>query len=62
MAVNTIPIYSSKGQVNYSATITAANTAKDGTGTVATIFRFFTWCFHNYSALKISSAFSSTTG
>lgn len=38
MPANTVPIYSKAGQISYSATITAANTAKDGTGTVATIF------------------------
>jgi hypothetical protein len=39
MAANTIPIYSIAGQVEWNATlVTAANTAKDGTGTVATLF------------------------
>jgi len=39
MAVNTIPIYSKAGQVGFTTTaLTAANTARDGTGTVATIF------------------------
>jgi hypothetical protein len=39
MAANTIPIYSKQGQIEWNATlVTAANTAKDGTGTVATLF------------------------
>lgn len=39
MAANTIPIYSKAGQVNWGPSIiTAANTNKDGTGTVVTIF------------------------
>lgn len=39
MAANTIPIYSKAGQINWHPTLlTAANTAKDGTGTVATLF------------------------
>jgi hypothetical protein len=39
MAVNTIPIYSKAGQIgNTTAALTAANTARDGTGTVQTIF------------------------
>lgn len=39
MAANTIPIYSKEGQLSFPATsLTTANTAMDGTGTVATIF------------------------
>ena len=39
MAANTAPIYSKAGQVSWAATaLTTANTAMDGTGTVATIF------------------------
>jgi hypothetical protein len=39
MAANTIPIYSKAGQIGFgSALLTAANTAKDGTGTTALIF------------------------
>ena len=39
MAINTSPIFSKKGDIQWSATaLTAANTAKDGTGTVATVF------------------------
>jgi hypothetical protein len=37
MAANTIPIYSKAGQIKYG-TLTTANTAMDGTGTVLTIF------------------------
>jgi hypothetical protein len=37
MAANTTPIYSKAGQIAWG-TLTAANTAKDGTGTVVTIF------------------------
>lgn len=37
MAANTTPIYSKVGDVQWG-TISAANTAKDGTGTVVTIF------------------------
>lgn len=37
MAANTNPIYSRQGDIQWS-TISAANTAKDGTGTVVTIF------------------------
>ena len=38
MAANTSPIFSSQGSVQWaSAALTAANTAMDGTGTVATI-------------------------
>ena len=39
MAANTSPIYiASNGTANSGATITTANTAKDGSGTVATVF------------------------
>ena len=39
MAINTSPIFSKKGDIQWStAPLTAANTAKDGTGTVATVF------------------------
>lgn len=38
MAANTIPIYSKVGQISWANTLKTANTAKDGTGTVATIF------------------------
>jgi len=38
MAANTIPIYSKAGQIAWSGILTSANTAKDGTGTVETIF------------------------
>jgi hypothetical protein len=39
MAVNTSPIFSKRGDIQWSPTLlTAANTAKDGTGTVATVF------------------------
>jgi hypothetical protein len=38
MATNTIPIYSKAGQISWSNQLKTANTAKDGTGTVATIF------------------------
>ncbi len=39
MAANTAPIYSRKGRINWAApALTAANTAKDGTGTVTTVF------------------------
>lgn len=37
MAVNITPIYSKVGDIQWG-TISAANTAKDGTGTVVTIF------------------------
>src|SRR4051812_17212374 len=37
MAVNITPIYSKVGDIQW-ATILTANTAKDGTGTVVTIF------------------------
>lgn len=35
---NLDPIYSSRGQVEWAVALLAANTAKDGTGTVSTIF------------------------
>jgi hypothetical protein len=39
MAVNTAPIFSKRGDIQWSpAFLTAANTAKDGTGAVATVF------------------------
>lgn len=39
MPGNSIPIYSKVGKINWNAVnITAANTAKDGTGTVETVF------------------------
>lgn len=39
MAANTIPIYSLAGQISWNPTLVqTANTAKDGTGTVATLF------------------------
>jgi hypothetical protein len=38
MAANTQPIYSRVADVQWIQTITAANTAKDGTGTVNTVF------------------------
>ncbi len=39
MAINTTPIFSKKGDIQWStAALTAANTAKDGTGTVASVF------------------------
>lgn len=38
MAANIDPIYSRIGDVQWAAPILTANTAKDGTGTVATIF------------------------
>lgn len=37
MPANTAPIYSKVGDIQWS-TVASANTAKDGTGTVATIF------------------------
>ena len=37
MAANSIPIYSKVGDVQWG-TVTTANTAKDGTGTVVTVF------------------------
>jgi hypothetical protein len=36
--VNTEPIYSKVGDIQWSGIVTAANTAKDGTGTVNTVF------------------------
>lgn len=39
MAANTAPIYPRQPQIEWGATaLTAANTAKDGTGTVLTVF------------------------
>lgn len=39
MAINTSPIFSKKGDIQWaSPALTAANTAKDGTGTVASVF------------------------
>ena len=39
MAINTQPIFSKGGSIQWPSTpLTAANTAKDGTGTVATLF------------------------
>lgn len=38
MAANTVPIYSKAGQIAWSGDLKTANTAKDGTGTVETIF------------------------
>ena len=39
MPANTSPIFSAKGSIQWNpAILTAANTAKDGTGTVATVF------------------------
>jgi hypothetical protein len=39
MAINTTPIFSKKGEIQWPpAALLAANTAKDGTGTVATAF------------------------
>jgi len=38
MATNTIPIYTRGGQISWSGDLKTANTAKDGTGTVETIF------------------------
>jgi hypothetical protein len=39
MAINTTPIFSKKGDIQWApAALLAANTAKDGTGTVATAF------------------------
>jgi hypothetical protein len=39
MAINTQPIFTKKGDVQWAAgPLTAANTAKDGTGTVSSIF------------------------
>jgi hypothetical protein len=39
MPANTQPIFSARGSIQWNpAILTAANTAKDGTGTVATVF------------------------
>lgn len=38
MTANTVPIYSKAGQIGLGGVLTTANTAKDGTGTVLTIF------------------------
>lgn len=39
MAINTSPIFSKKGDIQWTpSALLAANTAKDGTGTVATVF------------------------
>ena len=38
MAANTESIFSRKPDIQFAATITAANTATDGTGTVVTVF------------------------
>ena len=39
MAINTTPIFTKKGDIQWNPTaLAAANTAKDGTGTVATVF------------------------
>ncbi|MCK9370524.1 hypothetical protein M0R04_11490 [Candidatus Dojkabacteria bacterium] len=38
MAANTSPIYSLVGNITVGKTVATANTAKDGTGTVLTIF------------------------
>jgi hypothetical protein len=38
MAANTSQIFSRVGQINWAQSITSANTATDGTGTVSTIF------------------------
>lgn len=38
MAANTNPIFSLVGDIQWGAQIIAANTAKDGTGTVTTVF------------------------
>lgn len=39
MAANTVPIYSKAGQIEWGATLVqTANIAKDGTGTVVTLF------------------------
>lgn len=38
MTANTNPIFSLIGDIQWGAAITAANTAKDGTGTVTTLF------------------------
>lgn len=38
MAANTTPIYSKVGDIQWGTLLATANTAKDGTGTVVTIF------------------------
>lgn len=38
MPANTVPIYSLTGKIQWSGLLKTANTAKDGTGTVETIF------------------------
>jgi hypothetical protein len=38
MTANTAPIFSKAARVQWAANITAANTAKDGTGTISTVF------------------------
>jgi hypothetical protein len=39
MAINTQPIFTKKGDIQWSpSSLTAANTAKDGTGAVSTVF------------------------
>lgn len=38
MAANNSPIFSRLGDIQWNTAVTAANTAKDGTGTVTTIF------------------------
>lgn len=38
MAANTAPIFSKTARIGFAGAITAANTAKDGTGTVDTVF------------------------
>lgn len=38
MAANVQPIYTKVGDLQWAVAITAANTAKDGTGTVTTVF------------------------
>jgi hypothetical protein len=38
MAGNAIPIFSKQAKINWTNGITAANTARDGTGTVDTVF------------------------
>ena len=39
MAINTAPIFTKKGDIQWSPTaLNAANTAKDGTGSVSTVF------------------------
>ncbi len=38
MAINTIPVYSKTPQISWGTVLTTANTAKDGTGSVVTLF------------------------